>query len=181
MRRGSTLARRQEGVRSWVQVLSPLCAPSSVERMNPTRVAAVLGVVLLLAGVAIAFRGALHLPARAAPPQPDDVAVVEGADGEDVVKRALRLAAIDSTKKSEWVESVPGIDDSRLTARQRETFIRFANAERCTCDCGFTLAACRAFDSSCEVSLPRVQALFDSVVAHRLEVPAGLRERPVGH
>ena len=149
--------------------------------MRPTHVAAIVGAVLLLAGVAIAFRGVLHLPARATPPEPHETTVVEGADGEDMVQRALRLAAIDSTKKSEWVEAVPGIDDSRLTARQRETFVRFANAERCTCGCGFTLAACRAFDSSCEVSLPRVQALLDSVVAGGIEVPPGLRERPVGH
>ena len=148
--------------------------------MKPTRVAAVLGAVLLLAGVAVAFRGVLRLPMRPAPPEPE-TAVVEGAKGEDVVQRALRLAAIDSTKKGEWVDVVPGIDDSRLTARQRETFIRFANAERCTCGCGFTLAACRAFDSSCEVSLPRVKGLLDSVVAGLVEVPPGLRERPVGH
>ena len=72
----------------------------------------------------------------------------------------------------------PGFDLVALSASQREIFVRFANAERCTCGCGYTLAACRAFDSSCDVSAPRVQTLFDSVKAGRIRSAARIRERP---
>ena len=61
---------------------------------------------------------------------------------------------------------------------RRGIFVRFANAERCTCGCGYTLAACRAFDSSCDVSAPRVQSLLDSVRAGRIRSAAGIRKRP---
>ncbi|HEY2955172.1 MAG TPA: hypothetical protein VGK89_07980 [Candidatus Eisenbacteria bacterium] len=86
----------------------------------------------------------------------------------------------DSTAiKQRWVEEVPGFDLAGLDSARREIFVRFANAERCTCGCGYTLAACRAYDSTCEVSAPRVRTLFDSVQAGRItRVGAGIRRRP---
>lgn len=97
---------------------------------------------------------------------------------EDPVARALRLAGIDSTRKNEWVDDLPGVDPGTLTEARRERFVRLANTERCPCGCGFTLAACRRFDPSCEESAPRVAALFDSVAAGHYDRVAGLRERP---
>src|SRR5204862_1231892 len=54
-----------------------------------------------------------------------------------------------------WTDDARGVDLSVLTPAKREIFLRFANAERCTCGCGYTLAACRAYDLTCPVSLPR--------------------------
>lgn len=108
------------------------------------------------------------------PPAPPDA--LEGV--EDPVARSLRLAAVDTTRKNEWVEEVPGVDVVALSAAQREVFVRFANAEHCSCGCGFTLAACRSFDSSCEISGPRVEKLRDSVAAGLVHDVHGLRERP---
>ena len=134
-------------------------------------------VVILAALVVVA--AALLLSQAAHPPARRRAVVIEGGEpGENDVARALRLAGVDSTKKNEWVEAVPGIDEAGLSPEQRELFVRFANAERCTCGCGFTLAACRRFDSSCEVSLPRVEALLDSVRRGLLADASGLRERP---
>jgi hypothetical protein len=98
--------------------------------------------------------------------------------GEDVVARALRLAGIDSTKKKEWVDDIPDLELASLSPAARETFLRIANGRRCRCGCGFTLAGCRRFDSECEVSGPRAQALFDSVRTGRVASAEGFPERP---
>ena len=98
---------------------------------------------------------------------------------DDPIHRGLRPAVDDSAAiKARWVDDIPGFDVADLSAARREIFVRFANAERCTCGCGYTLAACRAFDSSCEVSAPRVQTLLDSVRAGRITSAAGVRKRP---
>jgi len=146
--------------------------------MKITRLAALGAALLVTAGLALALRGSARMPLRS--PARPATPVIEPSDGESTIQRALRLAAIDSTKKSAWVDSVAGVDLARLSTPKREVFLRFANAERCTCGCGFTLAACRQFDTSCEVSLPRVTALYDSVEAGRLVRTAGLRPRPPG-
>lgn len=142
------------------------------------RFIAPLAVFVLVFGIGVAFREPLS--AWWGQRQPARAPVVIGADDlpEDAVERALRLAGVDSTRRNEWVEAVPGIEVAQLSAARRETFIRHANAQRCTCGCGFTLAACRAFDPSCEVSLPIVQSLLDSVSRGLVVEARGLRTRP---
>jgi hypothetical protein len=76
------------------------------------------------------------------------------------------------------VDEIPGADLAGLDPARAETFLRFANARRCTCGCGFTLAACRRFDPSCEVSGPLVAALLDSVAHGWVSDARGLRRRP---
>ncbi|HEY3215273.1 MAG TPA: hypothetical protein VGK93_02145 [Candidatus Eisenbacteria bacterium] len=56
--------------------------------------------------------------------------------------------------------------------------MQFANAERCTCGCGYTLAGCRAYDPTCEVSLPRIEGLLDSVRDGHIREARGVRSRP---
>ncbi len=141
-------------------------------------VAPIVAFVLVL-GAGIAFREPLASWWHQRQPAPT-VSIDMNDLPEDAIERALRLASVDSTRKNEWVEAVPGIEASALSAVHREIFIRQANAQRCSCGCGFTLAACRAFDPSCEVSLPIVQALFDSVSQGLIRPSAGLRERPAG-
>jgi hypothetical protein len=97
----------------------------------------------------------------------------------DSIAEALRLSRPpDGDSLNRWVEVIPGVDLAGLDAMQREQFVRFANAQRCTCGCGFTLAACRVYDASCEVSMPRVVALLDSVRVRKVGSLAGLRPRP---
>jgi hypothetical protein len=97
-----------------------------------------------------------------------------------VIQQALSLAApVDSSAlKMRWVDEVPGFDVSALSASRREIFVRFANAERCTCGCGYTLAACRVYDSTCEASGHRVETLLDSVRVGHIMSAAGIRKRP---
>ena len=138
----------------------------------------IFAVAGLIAGLTAAWWYAR--PPRPAPRSPAaGVPDTLPAMPDDAIHRGLRRATDDSTAiKTRWVEEVPGFDPAGLDAARREIFVRFANAERCTCGCGYTLAACRAFDSSCEVSGPRVQSLLDSVRAGRIRSASGIRKPP---
>jgi hypothetical protein len=148
---------------------------------SPLRVLALLGVLAVIVAAAYALRGTFQMPVREHETAPDDVTPMPDltADsGEDVVARALRLAAIDTTKKREWVNDIPDLDLASLPGPARETFLRIANGRRCKCGCGFTLAGCRRFDSECDVSGPRAQALFDSVRTGQITSAEGFPARP---
>jgi len=163
------------------------CPPAGMRRVarihyahvmrTPLRI---LGLVGALAGVAlgaVVLHRSFGLPMRERPPDGGTFATPDET-GEDVVGRALRLAAVDTTKKREWVDEIPDLDLPALTPAERETFIRIANGRACTCGCGFTLAGCRRFDSECEFSGPRASALYDSVHTGKLTRADGYRERP---
>ena len=136
---------------------------------------ALASLVTLIAGLAAAWW--LARPQR--PAEPVDAPGAGLTAPDDSIHRGLRHAAEDSAAiKSRWVDEVPGFDLAGLDAARREVFVRFANAQRCTCGCGYTLAACRAYDPSCEVSTPRVQGLLDSVRAGRITSLKGIRQRP---
>jgi hypothetical protein len=140
-------------------------------------------IAILVVAVLIAGLGTAWWYARPQPPRPVASAPEAGTSlpdmPDDAIHRRLEHAPDDSTAiKTRWVDEVPGFDLAGMDSARREIFVRFANAERCTCGCGYTLAACRAFDSSCEVSAPRVQSLLDSVRAGRIRSATGIRKRP---
>jgi hypothetical protein len=81
-------------------------------------------------------------------------------------------------EKTRWRDDVPGADLEGWSPERREIFLRLANTRRCTCGCGYTLAACRTYDTSCEKSLPKVTALRDSVARGLIADAAGSRLRP---
>ncbi len=122
--------------------------------------------------------GTAYYAIQSRPAPKPDVAPPVASGAETEAERAARLAAIDSTQKTAWVEEVPGVDVSRLSPERLELFVRVANTRRCSCGCGFTLAACRRFDSECDVSGPIVAKLADSVAAGLVRDPGGLRRRP---
>lgn len=152
----------------------------------PVRVLVLIGIVAVAALATWVMRRSFDMPLRdRALPAGEQASGADAPDpasaadsGEDVVARALRLAAIDTTKKNEWVDEIPDLDLASLSPPARELFLRVANGRRCRCGCGFTLAGCRRFDSECEVSGPRAQALFDSVRAGRLRSAEGFAGRP---
>lgn len=137
----------------------------------------VVPAALFLAFAATVYVFSSRLPQRPAPEVAPENAPPT-AEIDDPIGRALALAGLDSTRREEWVDEVPELDLSALTPARRELFIRLANTEHCTCDCGFTLAACRAFDPTCEDSGPRVAELRDSVAAGHYDGARGLREPP---
>jgi hypothetical protein len=145
---------------------------------SPFRILALLGALAAVVVGALLLHRSAGVPVHGGPPARGKAGAPEESAGEDVVGRALRLAAIDSTHKRDWVDDIPDLDLAALTPEARETFLRIANGRRCTCGCGFTLAGCRRFDSECEVSGPRAGALYDSVRAGRIARADGFRRRP---
>ena len=143
---------------------------------RPTLWMAALALAVLAAGLGIAYR-------QVSPPRGAVARFELPADTSDrVIGQALAqipAAAVDSVAfKSRWIDELPELDLEVLDPARREIFMRFANAERCTCGCGYTLATCRINDPSCPSSLPRLEALLDSVRTGKIQSAAGLRERP---
>ena len=58
---------------------------------------------------------------------------------------------------------IPGVNLASLTTEQRSQVLQEANTKRCTCSCGYTVAACRHLDTSCQTSLPLAQAMVQAV------------------
>jgi hypothetical protein len=117
------------------------------------------GVLLVLAvGIGLAWRQWQAARSAGAPLDAEDDPLVT----DTVVEQALG-ATSDSVLKTLWKDEVQGVDVTHLSEVQRTLFVKLANAQRCTCGCGYTLAGCRTYDPTCEVSLPRVEALLDSV------------------
>ena len=118
-------------------------------------------------------------PAQPAAPVPGGA--TPGDPGADVVARAMQgiPTAVDSAEiKSRWQDEVRGVEIADLDPAQRELFVRYANAGRCTCGCGYTLAGCKASDMSCEESGARLEAMLDSIRTGKLRSTKGIRERP---
>ena len=56
------------------------------------------------------------------------------------------------------------VDFSGLDAKQKRSALEAANAARCTCGCGMTLAQCVATDSTCpirESNVGRIRSMVD--------------------
>lgn len=143
--------------------------------MDPRRTALVTAAVALalVAGLVAAWR--LRQPAD---PPAGAAAGADSALTERMIAEALEAAPIDSTEiKTGWRDDVPGIDLAAFDPARREILLRHANSRMCTCGCGFTLAACRTYDPTCPVSLPRVEALRDSVAQGQITHADGLRKR----
>ena len=131
---------------------------------------------LVLLGLAAGLWAAMSYRRPPRAPVPPGAAAVDTSG--DIFGRALEQAADSAAIRARWVDEINGLDLTGLDGARREVFIRFANAERCTCGCGYTLAGCRAYDPTCEVSLPIVEALLDSVRRGLVRDARGIRPRP---
>jgi len=70
---------------------------------------------------------------------------------------------------------LPGVDFSKLDAKQKSVALRRMNAESCDCGCGLTLAQCRINDSGCRVSLA-LAAKVVSQLAHASATASGAKK-----
>jgi HAMP domain-containing protein len=137
---------------------------------------AVLALAIVLFAAVLAARAWRQRPI---PPPAPRTARVADTSSDAIVTQALAQIPVDSAEiKNGWRDDVRGIDLDSLPAPKRELLLRVANSERCTCGCGFTLAACRTYDLTCPVSGPRVQSLRDSVARGKIRSAKGLRTRP---
>jgi thiol-disulfide isomerase/thioredoxin len=78
-------------------------------------------------------------------------------------------------KNAERATELPGVDFSKLDAKQKSVALRRMNAESCNCGCGLTLAQCRINDSGCRVSLA-LAAKVVSQVAHPRAATSGVKK-----
>jgi len=149
-------------------------------RHRNTLIIALAALVLLAGGLFAAWR--LGRPAGV--PAAADTSTAEAdpdTSADAVIEQALGQipAPVDSTEiKTGWRDDVRSIDLDAMTPAQRTLMLRHANSEMCTCGCGYTLAACRTYDLTCPVSLPRVEALRDSILAGDIRDSRGLRQPP---
>ena len=58
---------------------------------------------------------------------------------------------------------LPGVDFSKLTAKQKRAALRQLNEQKCTCGCGLTLAQCRINDTGCPVSVKLAQQVVEKI------------------
>jgi hypothetical protein len=65
-------------------------------------------------------------------------------------------------------EKIGAVNFSSLDATQKRTALRAANAARCNCGCGMTLAQCVATDSTCPVRTDNI-ARIKGMVAEAME------------
>jgi hypothetical protein len=83
----------------------------------------------------------------------DPGAVIEEVDERGATKLAGSALATE----------IPGLDLSILSPDRRRAALERLNAEQCTCGCGFTVAACRINDPSCDISLPLAKKLVQEL------------------
>jgi hypothetical protein len=154
--------------------------PHSASERGRVHWVAIVALVVLAAGLGVAATQ-WRSPGKNPGPAPKIGIAVPADTSDAVIGEALAQVPVDSTElKNRWLDEIPGLDVSMLTHAQHERLVRVLNSYRCTCGCGFTLATCRAYDLTCPVSGPRVEALRDSVRAGLVPVK-GLRERPTTH
>jgi len=66
-------------------------------------------------------------------------------------------------KNAERATELPGVDFSKLNAKQKAVALRRMNAETCDCGCTLTLAQCRINDTGCHVSLALTARVVNEV------------------
>lgn len=160
----------------------PVGSPGSDRHRNPSmdphpkpamsRWIAIAALAILAAGLAVAARQ-WRPPAAPSSPSSGSRSPVRNP-----VHVALKQAGGED-EKSRWVEDLPEVDLAALAPAKRDLFLRLVNTRRCTCGCGYTLAACRIYDATCEKSLPKVRAAYDSVAHGWIADATGLRARPL--
>ena len=67
-------------------------------------------------------------------------------------------------------KSLPGIDLTKFTAKQKTTILERANKERCTCKCKLTVAGCRHDDSSCGTGKKLAKKIVEEVTDPQKEI-----------
>jgi hypothetical protein len=69
--------------------------------------------------------------------------------------------------KTRFQDTFPGLDQTgALSAARRKWVVQTANKEKCSCGCGYTLAACLKGDGQCPVrdkNIARVKELIEKV------------------
>ena len=70
------------------------------------------------------------------------------------------------------VETLPGIDLSKLSAAQKASVLKILREEGCSCGCGMKLAECRVKDPACSYSTGLALAVIDAIRQGKSEADA---------
>ena len=80
-------------------------------------------------------------------------------------------------KPAKVYKSLPGIDLSKFTAKQKTTILERANKERCPCGCKLTVAGCRNDDSTCSTGKKLANKIVEEVTG---VAPAAPKDKDIG-
>ncbi len=80
-------------------------------------------------------------------------------------------------KPAKVYKSLPGIDLSKFTAKQKTTILERANKEGCPCGCKLTVAGCRNDDSSCGTGKKLANKIVKEVTG---VAPAAPKDKDIG-
>ena len=100
-------------------------------------------------------------------------------DGKLVLKRGDGKPAqpVKPAKPAKVYKSLPGIDLSKATAKQKVTILERANKEKCNCGCKLTVAGCRNDDSSCKTGIKLANKIVKDVTG---VAPAAPKDKDIG-
>ncbi len=80
-------------------------------------------------------------------------------------------------KPAKVYKSLPGIDLSKFTAKQKTTILERANKEGCPCGCKLTVAGCRNDDSTCSTGKKLANKIVEEVTG---VAPAAPKDKDIG-
>jgi len=168
---------------------------SNTAAKRPRAAYAARGLILLV--VLAGTLGAIYVLARLAPPkvQPEDMIVAP--QGDDAREHGLTMSEEQAGKTGRDASSgmegmytkpssapkgaetvaepahhytdLPGLDITLLPEHVHADILARANHEKCSCDCGMTVAQCRNEDPNCRHSLQRVSAIYADLVGQAIE------------
>jgi len=101
------------------------------------------------------------------------------------VKAGPKVAAPDKPVKpakpkiDKVYKSLPGIDLTKFTAKQKTIILERANKERCTCNCKLTVAGCRHDDSSCGTGKKLAKKIVEEVTGVKVVEPKN-KDKDIG-
>lgn len=90
----------------------------------------------------------------------------------------VRLAYLGIQERSpEWKtrfqEEFPGLEAaSALSPERRRLVVQWANAEKCSCQCGYTVASCLKLDSTCPNRPSNLQRLSERIKEALNNIPS---------
>lgn len=78
----------------------------------------------------------------------------------------LGIRANSAEWKTRFQEEFPGLEAAAaLSPESRRVVVQWANAEKCSCRCGFTVASCLKLDSTCPNRPSNLQRVAERIKA----------------
>jgi hypothetical protein len=91
-----------------------------------------------------------------------------------MLRRAYLDIRVNSPEwKTRFQEEFPGLETAAtLPPERRRLVVQWANAEKCSCRCGYTVASCLKLDSTCPNRPSNLQRLAERIKGALNDVPS---------